>query len=114
EDLAGALELSGYLEIEKREYLDENLKKRVAWDWVKRPRIHVKPEFQPQERFVTHSSFWRDRNMNATMATKVLERLDRFEHNVHARLDRMELRQLDEQAERDQAANVATMERRHN
>jgi hypothetical protein len=67
EDVQGALGISGSLEIEKREYLDDDLKTRVAWDWVKRPRIHVKPEFQPQERFVTHSEFWRTRNMNTTM-----------------------------------------------
>jgi len=61
EDVADALELSGSLEIEKREYLDDNLRTRVAWDWVRRPRIHVKPEFQAQERFIAHNEFWKDR-----------------------------------------------------
>jgi hypothetical protein len=65
EDLAGALEISGSLEIEKREYPDDDLKTRVAWDWVKRPHIHVRREFQPEERFVTHSEFWRNRQVTS-------------------------------------------------
>jgi hypothetical protein len=67
EDLADALLISPapeWLEIEEREWRDDDLKRRgVVLDWVKRPDIHVKPEFQAEERFISHNEFWRTRQV---------------------------------------------------
>jgi hypothetical protein len=84
-DLAGALEIPGSLEIEKREYLDDELKTRVVWDWVKRPRFHVKPEFQAQEQFITHSEFWRTRQVTTEEYIELSNRVSVVERRLDER-----------------------------
>jgi hypothetical protein len=97
DDLRGALEIEGSLEIVKREYPSHDLSVGVAWDWVERPTIRVKPEFRAvKESAVTLADFPTGGTMQQEHRADVIEidvrrRTDR-QREVLERIDRMEAR----------------------
>jgi hypothetical protein len=105
EDIADALEISGSLEIEKKHEYNDDFGKRIVWDWVKRPRIHVKPEFQAQERFTTHSEFWRSRQVTTEQYIELSNRVSVLESQSAE-----SLRRHDERDNRDVSDAIAGLE----
>jgi hypothetical protein len=92
EDLHGAVDVRGSLEIVKRHYRRDDGTPGEAWDWKKRPTITVRQEFRASERRLTLGEFKASEGepVSSAQADRILEHvvaLREEQAEFRARLD---------------------------